>query len=454
MPRSVKVKTTCSYCGVGCGIIAGKDDRGRLTVAGDPDHPVSRGMLCSKGRNLNYVVQDHTDRLLYPRMRLHRNHPLQKVTWSKAMERAAAVFKGIIAEHGPDSVGFYVSGQCLTEEYYLINKLAKGFIGTNNIDTNSRLCMSSAVVAYAKMLGEDIVPVAYDDLELSDCIFVAGANPAWCHPIIWRRVEAHKADNPEVKIIVVDPRKTDTCSIADLHLQLIPGTDVILYHAIARQLWKDGRVDHEFVKNHTEAGENYVRILKDINPRAAAKACGVPLKDIKLAARYIGDARAFMTMWAMGLNQSKVGVEKNGALINLHLLTGQIGKPGAGPFSLTGQPNAMGGREVGGMANLLAAHRVLSNAADREEVARFWGVDKLPANPGLTATQMFNALESGKLKAVWVICTNPVVSMPNANQVDRALRKAKFVVVRAGQTSGPGPPGRRHHLRFRPPHGL
>ena len=429
MPRSVKVKTTCSYCGVGCGIIAGKDDRGRLTVAGDPDHPVSRGMLCSKGRNLNYVVQDHTDRLLYPRMRLHRNHPLQKVTWSKAMERAAAVFKGIIAEHGPDSVGFYVSGQCLTEEYYLINKLAKGFIGTNNIDTNSRLCMSSAVVAYAKMLGEDIVPVAYDDLELSDCIFVAGANPAWCHPIIWRRVEAHKADNPEVKIIVVDPRKTDTCSIADLHLQLIPGTDVILYHAIARQLWKDGRVDHEFVKNHTEAGENYVRILKDINPRAAAKACGVPLKDIKLAARYIGDARAFMTMWAMGLNQSKVGVEKNGALINLHLLTGQIGKPGAGPFSLTGQPNAMGGREVGGMANLLAAHRVLSNAADREEVARFWGVDKLPANPGLTATQMFNALESGKLKAVWVICTNPVVSMPNANQVDRALRKAKFVVV-------------------------
>ncbi len=429
MPRSVEIKTTCSYCGVGCGILASKDDRGRLSVAGDPEHPVSQGMLCSKGRNLNYVVQNHTDRLLNPMMRLHRNHPLKKVTWGKAMERAAAVFKSIIKEHGPDSVGFYVSGQCLTEEYYLINKLAKGFIGTNNIDTNSRLCMSSAVVAYIKMLGEDIVPVAYDDLECSDCIFVAGANPAWCHPIIWRRVEAHKAKNPEVKIIVADPRKTDTCAIADLHLQLIPGTDVILYHAIARQLWKDGRVDHDFVERHTEAGENYLRILKSINPREAAKACGVPLKDIKLAAKYIGDAKAFMTMWAMGLNQSKIGVEKNGALINLNLLTGQIGKPGAGPFSLTGQPNAMGGREVGGMANLLAAHRLLSSAADRDEIARFWGVDALPANPGLTATRMFDALESGKLKAVWVICTNPVVSMPNANQIDRALRKAKFVVV-------------------------
>lgn len=426
---TTSIKTTCSYCGVGCGIIATKDDRGHLSVEGDPDHPVNKGMLCSKGRNLNYVVQDHTDRILHPEMRLHRLHPRQRVSWERAMQRAAAVFKSIIAEHGPDSVGFYVSGQCLTEEYYLINKLVKGFIGTNNIDTNSRLCMSSAVVAYAKMLGEDLVPVAYEDLELSDCLFVAGANPAWCHPILWRRVEAHKAKHPEVKVIVVDPRRTDTCAIADLHLQLIPGTDVLLYHAIARQLWNDGWVDHEFVRDHTEAGENYVRILKDINLRKAAKTCGVPLDQIKLAAKYIGNAKAFLTMWAMGLNQSKVGVEKNGALINLHLLTGQIGKPGAGPFSLTGQPNAMGGREVGGMASLLAAHRVLANPADRKEIAAFWGVDQLPAKPGLTATQMFEALESGKMKAVWVICTNPAVSMPNANQVERALKKARFVVV-------------------------
>lgn len=426
---TTSIKTTCSYCGVGCGLIATKDGRGQLSVAGDPDHPVNKGMLCSKGRNLNYVVQDHTDRILHPEMRLHRAYPRQQVSWEKAMQRAAAVFKSIIEQHGPDSVGFYVSGQCLTEEYYLINKLVKGFIGTNNIDTNSRLCMSSAVVAYAKTLGEDLVPVAYEDLELSDCLFVAGANPAWCHPILWRRVEAHKAAHPAVKVIVVDPRRTDTCAIADLHLQLLPGTDVLLYHAIARQLWNEGRVDHDFVRNHTEAGDNYVRILKDINLRRAAKTCGVPLDQIKLAASYIGNAKAFISMWAMGLNQSKVGVEKNGALINLHLLTGQIGKPGAGPFSLTGQPNAMGGREVGGMASLLAAHRVLSNPDDREEIAAFWGVDQLPAKPGLTATQMFEALESGSLKAVWIICTNPAVSMPNANQVERALKKARFVVV-------------------------
>ncbi|MEM9260223.1 MAG: molybdopterin-dependent oxidoreductase, partial [Bacteroidota bacterium] len=331
--------------------------------------------------------------------------------------------------YGPDSVGFYVSGQCLTEEYYLVNKLVKGFIGTNNIDTNSRLCMSSAVVAYKKMLGEDAVPVSYDDIEKTDCLYVAGANPAWCHPILWRRVEAQKEANPELKIIVADPRKTDTCSIADLHLQLIPGTDVLLNHAIARRLWDTGRIDQKFIQRHTEAGENYLRILKDINLRRAAKACGVSLDDIKLAATYIGDASAFMTMWAMGLNQSKVGVEKNGSLINLNLLTGQIGRPGAGPFSLTGQPNAMGGREVGGMANLLAAHRVLANPEHRAEVARFWGVDDLPDKAGLTATQMFEALETGKLKAIWIICTNPAVSLPNAHQADRALQKAKFVVV-------------------------
>ena len=427
--RTTSLKTTCSYCGVGCGIIAERDGRGRLTVSGDPDHPANEGKLCSKGRTLNYVVQDQTDRLLHPQMRLHRQHPLKQVSWDTAMDRAAAVFRSVIERYGPDSVGFYVSGQCLTEEYYLINKLCKGFIGTNNIDTNSRLCMSSAVVAYNKILGEDAVPVSYEDIELADCFLVSGANPAWCHPIIWRRVEARKAANPDVKIIVVDPRKTDTCAAADLHLQIIPGTDVLLHHAIARRLYDIGATDTDFVRDHTEAGGNYLRILKSINLRNAAKACGVSVADIKLAARYIDDARGFLSMWAMGLNQSRVGVEKNGALINLHLLTGKIGKPGSGPFSLTGQPNAMGGREVGGMASLLAAHRVLANPEHRAEVAAYWGVDGISATPGLSATEMFAALESGKMKAVWIICTNPAVSMPNANQVARALKKARFVVV-------------------------
>ena len=427
--RDQTVKTTCSYCGVGCGIVARRDAAGRLSVAGDPDHPVNRGKLCSKGRTLDYVVRDRSDRLLYPELRLSRGHDLARVSWDAALDRAAAAFRAIIAEHGPDAVGFYVSGQCLTEEYYLVNKLTKGLIGTNNVDTNSRLCMSSAVVAYARALGEDCVPISYDDIEASDCLFVAGANPAWCHPILWRRVEAHKAARPDVKVVVVDPRRTDTCAIADLHLQLVPGTDTLLYHAIARRLFDTGRVDREFMRLHTDDARAYLELLNDVDIRRASKVCGVSVADIRLAADYIGDAGAFLTMWAMGLNQSRVGVEKNGALLNLHLLTGQIGRPGAGPFSLTGQPNAMGGREVGGMASLLAAHRVLADPAHRAEVARFWGVDDLPAEPGLTATEMFDALEGGRMKAVWVICTNPAVSLPRGGRTDRALRNARFVVV-------------------------
>ena len=236
MQKKTLQKSICSYCGVGCGILVETDQKGKLTVSGDPDHPVNKGMLCSKGKNLNYVAQDTSDRILYPEMRWSRNHGMQRVSWDTAMDRAASVFKSIIRKHGPDSVGFYVSGQCLTEEYYLVNKLTKGFIGTNNIDTNSRLCMSSAVVGYKQLVGEDAVPISYEDIELADCLLIAGANPAWCHPILFRRIEARKQENPEVKIIVVDPRKTQSCAIADLHLQIKPGTDVALYNAIARRL--------------------------------------------------------------------------------------------------------------------------------------------------------------------------------------------------------------------------
>ncbi|NND35035.1 MAG: molybdopterin-dependent oxidoreductase, partial [Saprospiraceae bacterium] len=422
-------KSTCSYCGVGCGVLVKKDARNNIKIEGDPDHPANRGQLCSKGRNLHYVVQDTSDRLLHPSMRWSRNHPMQKVEWDTALERASAVFKSIIRKHGPDSVGFYVSGQCLTEEYYLVNKLVKGFIGTNNIDTNSRLCMSSAVSAYTKTFGEDCVPVSYDDVELADCFMIAGANPAWCHPILFRRLEAHKTSNPQVKIIVVDPRKTASCSIADLHLQIKPGTDVVLFNAIARRLLEKRMVDENFIVNHTEGLENYQRLISETSLRRAAEICGVALADIKLAARYIGNATGFISMWAMGLNQSVIGVDKNLALLNISLLTGHVGKPGSGPLSLTGQPNAMGGREVGGMATLLAAHRNQSSEKHRDEVASFWGVKSLPAEPGLTATQMFEALEAGTLKAIWIICTNPMVSLPHSGKMNKALQKARFVVV-------------------------
>ena len=429
MSKSKPHKTICSYCGVGCGILVNQDSNGKITVEGDPDYPVNKGMLCSKGMNLNYVAQETSDRILHPEMRWSKNHPMQKVTWDEGLDRAAAVFKSIIEKHGPDSVAFYVSGQCLTEEYYLVNKLTKGFLGTNNIDTNSRLCMSSAVVGYKKTLGDDNVPISYEDIELADTFLIAGANPAWCHPILFRRLENHKQKNPNVKIVVVDPRKTQTASIADLHLQINPGTDVVLYNAIARRLFEKKRIDKSYIEKHTTGIQQLRELVYQTSYKDAAKICGVEISDIKKAAQYIGKATGFINMWTMGLNQSVIGVDKNVSLINLSLITGQIGKPGAGPFSLTGQPNAMGGREVGGMANLLAAHRNLLNEQDRIDVANFWGSEPISPKPGLTATEMFDALDSGKLKAIWIICTNPVVSLPDAKKVERALEKAKFVVV-------------------------
>lgn len=424
-------KTTCCYCGVGCGIVASLDKQGRLHIEGDKDHPVNKGMLCSKGMNLHYTVMDTSDRLLYPEIRYHRNQPRQRVSWDVAMQRTAAVFKSLIEKYGPDSVAFYASGQCLTEEYYVLNKLVKGLIGTNNIDTNSRLCMSSAVVAYKMSLGEDTVPVSYDDIELADTIFVAGANPAWCHPILWRRIEAAKEKNPDLKIIVSDPRKTQSCSIATIHLQLNPGTDITLHHAIGRCLIEEGKISADFVNNHTQGFEEYKSSVFQRSVEEAALICGISEKDIRQAASYIGRANGFISMWTMGLNQSVVGVNKNLSLINLHLITGHIGKKGSGPFSLTGQPNAMGGREVGGLSNLLPAHRDLSNELHRNEVEKYWQVPlgKISATPGLTATEIFDALDSGKLKAVWILCTNPLVSLPDTRKAELALKKAKFVVV-------------------------
>lgn len=421
--------STCCYCGVGCGVIVKKQKNGSILVDGNKDYPVNKGALCSKGMNLHYTVNDRSDRLLYPQMRYNKGMPMQRVSWDDALERTAAVFKTLISKYGPDSVAFYASGQCLTEEYYVVNKLMKGFIGSNNIDTNSRLCMSAAVAAYKMSLGEDSVPVCYDDIELADCFYIAGANPAWCHPILWRRVEAHKAANPDTKIIIVDPRATDTCAIADLHLQLNPGTDTTLNHAIGRLLIENGDIDIDFIRNHTEGFEEYSSVIFKRTISEAAQICGLNERDIRLAARYIGEAKGFISMWTMGLNQSSTGVNKNLSLINLNLITGHIGKPGSGPMSLTGQPNAMGGREVGGLANLLPAHRELNNPKHRAEVEQFWGGKPINPKPGLTATEMFKALDEGRLKAIWILCTNPVTSLPNARLVEQALKKAKFVVV-------------------------
>ncbi len=426
------VFSTCSYCGVGCGVRLSLDEAtGCIDLAGDADYPVNKGMLCAKGMNLHHTVMDTSDRLTVPQMRGNRGLPLADTTWEAALNRTAKTFQALIKRYGPDSVGFYVSGQLLTEEYYLANKIIKGMIGSNNIDTNSRLCMSSAVTAYKKSLGEDCVPVCYDDIEAADCLLIAGANPAWCHPILFRRMEAAKAANPSCKWIVVDPRRTQSTQQADLHLQLKPGSDVALFHAIARCLIENGQTDAEFIRRHVNGFDELVQQVMSKSLSEYAALTDVPEADIRTAADWIGQADGFLSLWTMGLNQSAAGTDKSLALINLSLITGKIGRAGNGPFSLTGQPNAMGGREVGGLATMLAVHKDFHNPQHRREVAEFWQIppERLSDRPGLTATEMVTALEEGRLKAVWIICTNPAVSMPDARRFEAALRQARFVVV-------------------------
>ncbi len=425
-------RTTCCYCGVGCGIVVSKDRAGHLTLAGDTEHPTNRGLLCSKGKALLHAIADRSDRLHWPQMRASRALPLRRASWEDSLARAANEFKRIQAAHGRDSVAFYVSGQCLTEEYAIANKLVKGFLGTNNIDTNSRLCMSSAVAGYKQTLGADGPPISYDDIESCDTFLIAGANPAWCHPILFRRMEARKATDPAaVRMVVIDPRRTASAAVADLHLQIKPGTDVALFHALARQLDQIGAVDHAYIAAHCSGWDALRAAVEPWTLARAAQHCGLAADDIARCADWLAGDRRFLSLWTMGLNQSAVGTDKNTSLINLSLITGKIGKPGCGPFSLTGQPNAMGGREVGGLANLLPAHRDLADPAQRAEVARQWNApaDAIAATPGLTAVEMFAAARAGRVKAIWVVCTNPVASLPDAWQVEAALRACELVVV-------------------------
>lgn len=422
-------KTICCYCGVGCGIEVLSDARGRLSLRGDASHPVNRGMLCSKGRTLLHVVAARSDRLSHPQVRLDRAFAPRRATWDSALAHIASEFTRIIAAHGPDAVAFYGSGQLLTEEYYVLNKLVKGYLGTNNVDTNSRLCMSTAVVGYKQTLGQDGPPTSYADIEVCDTFLVTGANPAWCHPIIWRRVEARKQADPQVRIVVIDPRRTATAEMADLHLQIHPGTDVQLHYGLGRQLLASGAADEAYLAAHVDGLDAYRAACEPWTLAATAAVCGIAAADIAQAAEWLAGERRFLSLWTMGLNQSSVGVDKNVTLIDLSLLTGKIGKPGCGPFSLTGQPNAMGGREVGGLATLASNHRDFTTAADREEIARAWGVKDVPAKPGLTAVELFRALKAGTVKAVWILATNPVESMPDAQFVDEALQAAELVIV-------------------------
>lgn len=421
----MNIRTTCPYCGVGCGVIAQADtEHGTVKISGDTAHPSNYGRLCSKGSALAQTLGTE-GRLLHPEING------QRVSMDAALSHVAAGFKRIVAEHGPDAVALYVSGQLLTEDYYVANKLMKGFIGTANIDTNSRLCMSSAVAGHKRAFGEDVVPGCYEDLELADLIVLVGSNTAWCHPVLFQRIAQAKQQRPEMKIVVVDPRRTMTCEIADLHLPVRSGSDVWLFNGLLAYLHEHGHIANDFIAGHTEGFDEALRVARESagDLQQAATACGIDTERLLQFYRMFADHERAITAFSMGVNQSSAGTDKVNSIINCHLLTGRIGQPGAGPFSITGQPNAMGGREVGGLANMLAAHMDLEDASHRELVQSFWGSPRIAERGGLKAVELFDAIHAGKVKAVWIMATNPVVSLPDADKVKEALRRCELVVV-------------------------
>jgi len=414
------VRTACPYCGVGCGVTATPDGRA-LAVSGDADHPANFGRLCSKGSALGSTTRLE-GRLLAPQINGRR------ATWPEATTLVARKFAEAIARHGPDSVAFYVSGQLLTEDYYAANKLMKGFIGSANIDTNSRLCMASAVVAHKLAFGADLVPGCYEDLDIADLVVFSGHNAAWTHPVLFRRMEAARARGQ--RHVVIDPRRTDTAEGADLHLALAPQTDVRLWNGLLADLMRRGAVDRGYIAAHVDGFAEVEAELAqaDQSPAAVAADCGVPLADLEAFFRLFAETPRTVSLFSMGANQSAQGVAKGSAILNVHLATGRIGKPGAAPFSITGQPNAMGGRETGGMATTLAGHMDFDEPA-RARVQRFWGSPRIAAGPGLKAVDMFEAVADGRIKALWVMATNPAVSLPDAGRVREALAACPFVVV-------------------------
>ncbi|NTJ64484.1 nitrate reductase [Agrobacterium rhizogenes] len=417
-----ETKTTCPYCGVGCGVVAKVDDHGKVSVKGDPEHPANFGRLCSKGSALAETI-DLDGRVLYPE--IHAQH----ASWNDALDLVASKFREAVDEHGPDSVAFYVSGQCLTEDYYVANKLMKGFIGSANIDTNSRLCMASSVAGHRRAFGSDTVPGTYEDLELADLIVLVGSNLAWCHPVLNQRIQAAKQSRPGMKIVTIDPRRSVSADLADMHLMIKSDGDVALYNGLLAHLAGTSAFDHDYVSAHTIGFNDALEAALTRSRLDISEETGLSLAELHAFYRLFETTEKVVTCYSQGVNQSSTGTNKVNAIINCHLATGRIGRPGMGPFSLTGQPNAMGGREVGGLANMLAAHMNIEDEAARDRVQRFWNSPTIAARPGLKAVDMFEAVADGRIKALWIMATNPVVSMPDADRVREAIRNCPFVVV-------------------------
>ncbi|OLP56055.1 nitrate reductase [Rhizobium rhizosphaerae] len=419
---AVETKTTCPYCGTGCGVIARREGDGQVSVKGDPDHPANFGRLCSKGSALGETV-DLEGRLLHPEI------GGRQASWEAALDLVAERFGAAVAEHGPDAVAFYVSGQCLTEDYYVANKLMKGFIGSANIDTNSRLCMSSSVAGHRRAFGSDTVPGTYEDLELADLVVLTGSNLAWCHPVLYQRLAAAKAARPDMKVVVIDPRRTMTCEIADLHLPIRADGDVALFMGLLAHLARSPALDRAYIAAHTRGFHAALAEAEALDDATLQALTGLTPAEIETFFRLFAGTTKVVTCYSQGVNQSTSGTDKVNAILNCHLATGRIGRPGMGPFSLTGQPNAMGGREVGGLANMLAAHMALEEPEHRDRVRRFWKAPVIADRPGLKAVDLFRAAADGRIKALWIMATNPVVSLPEADLVRAALSTCPFVVV-------------------------
>jgi assimilatory nitrate reductase catalytic subunit len=397
------------------------DSAQRFTLRGDPDHPANQGRLCSKGAALGETL-GLEDRLLYPQING------QRATWDAALDTVAHRFRQVIAEHGPDAVAFYVSGQLLSEDYYVANKLMKGFIGSANIDTNSRLCMSSAVAGHKRAFGSDTVPGCYEDLELADLVVLVGSNAAWTHPVLYQRLVAAKQARPGMKVVLIDPRRTATADLADLHLAIRPGADAWLFHGLLNHLKREDAIDWAWLEAHVEGFGGAFAAVRGFSIPRVAQECDLAEADVAEFFRLFARTPKTVTAFSQGINQSSSGVDKVNAILNVHLATGRVGQPGATPFSLTGQPNAMGGREVGGLANQLAAHLDFEPAAI-DRVGRFWGAPNPARQPGLKAVDLFKAVGEGRIKALWIMATNPVVSMPEADGVRAALQACEFVVL-------------------------
>lgn len=429
------VKTLCPYCGVGCGLEVlppkGDDPSHNVSawkVRGDRGHPSSQGMVCVKGATIVESIQ--RDRLLYPMLRDSLDEDFRRVSWDEACDRIVREIQTLLASDGPDAICMYGSGQFVTEDYYTAQKLIKGCLGTNNFDANSRLCMSSAVSGYKQSFGSDGPPCCYEDLELTDCAFLIGTNTAECHPIIFNRLRKHHKQNEEVKLIVVDPRKTPTAEVADLHLAIQPGTDIDLLNGIAYLLLNWGVMDEDFIEDCTNHFAAFVEAVNHYPPERVIERCGIAKEELIQAANYWAESKRVLSLWSMGLNQSSEGTAKVRSLINLHLLTGQIGKPGAGPFSLTGQPNAMGGREAGGLSHLLPGYRSIIEAKDRAEIEQFWGLPagRISPYPGRAVWEIITGLETGEVKFLWIAATNPAVSLPDLERTKKALLESPFTV--------------------------